>query len=629
MSTDRFTNSDPSSFTNAVAGDPLLHDPLDPETHSFFDNSDATHASTDLDLGTTHRRLSDLVQGYDWSADWKNLLNHKPQPPQPLRQPSTFSFLPPQPETPLPYLSESALGDTPLSTLQDAHDTLPEALPSSVQHSTHSKRHAPKRITAGKARRNLGGGPKTRPAFVLKLWNMVNDKSNDKYIEWLPDGQSFRVVNREQFEKVVLPKYFKHSNFSSFVRQLNMYGWHKVQDVTAGAMQSGEEMWQFKSPNFVRGREDLLDNIVRNKGSKGSDDEEDDFSKLFDELELIKANQRSIANDLNRIRKDNDLLWRECYQSRERHKAHSEAFEKILRFLATLYTSNQNKFVSSGPNMAPAAGGKQQLLLLPNEHAATPQTVSEDPSGFHAVSEDPSGFHTLSASNQISNASPHSTFRHRISSISSTDDARPAVSEPETPASNAMSPLHSGTIPQPTSLPQLSSTSSGTIPQLSNTSSGTIPQLSSTSSSTIPPQLSSALATLGSYPPAPPHPATQSLDSLSRDLDMQGESLQLVEDWVHKLVPEYDGSLPGDDNSSLPNHLDTLDTLNTLPEHLPDHLNTLPDHLPTLSGQPDAGPTGVPAIDLTRPEPDPFDVADFLNSNDLLDDMPPKRRRLE
>lgn len=109
-----------------------------------------------------------------------------------------------------------------------------------------------------------------------------------------------------------------------------MYGWHKVQDVTSGAMQSSDETWQFKSPNFVRGREDLLDNIVRNKGSKGSDDEEEgEFNKLLDELEFIKSNQVAIADDLSRIRKDNELLWRECYESRERHKAHTETFERF------------------------------------------------------------------------------------------------------------------------------------------------------------------------------------------------------------------------------------------------------------------------------------------------------------
>ncbi|ODV89881.1 hypothetical protein CANCADRAFT_19045, partial [Tortispora caseinolytica NRRL Y-17796] len=89
--------------------------------------------------------------------------------------------------------------------------------------------------------------PKARPAFVVKLWSMVNDPENSKYMHWTDDGTAFIVTGREQFEKSVLPKYFKHSNFSSFVRQLNMYGWHKVQDVTSGSLQAADDTWQFKS----------------------------------------------------------------------------------------------------------------------------------------------------------------------------------------------------------------------------------------------------------------------------------------------------------------------------------------------------------------------------------------------
>lgn len=64
--------------------------------------------------------------------------------------------------------------------------------------------------------------PSHANTFVHKLYNMVLDDQFQHLIAWNYTGASFIVCNIMEFARDVLPKHFKHNNFSSFVRQLNM-----------------------------------------------------------------------------------------------------------------------------------------------------------------------------------------------------------------------------------------------------------------------------------------------------------------------------------------------------------------------------------------------------------------------
>ncbi|KAF8177200.1 winged helix DNA-binding domain-containing protein, partial [Pholiota molesta] len=90
---------------------------------------------------------------------------------------------------------------------------------------------------------------------------MLEDPSFQSVVCWGPLGDCFVVKDMNEFTKAILPRMFKHSNFASFVRQLNKYDFHKVKNTDDN--QFGEHSWTFRHPDFHADRRDALENIKR------------------------------------------------------------------------------------------------------------------------------------------------------------------------------------------------------------------------------------------------------------------------------------------------------------------------------------------------------------------------------
>ncbi|XP_071702971.1 heat shock factor protein HSF24-like [Rutidosis leptorrhynchoides] len=91
--------------------------------------------------------------------------------------------------------------------------------------------------------------------FLIKTYQLVDDPMTDEMISWNENGNGFVVWKTVDFARDLLPSSFKHNNFSSFVRQLNTYGFHKTVP----------NKWEFANEFFKRDKKELLIKIHRRK----------------------------------------------------------------------------------------------------------------------------------------------------------------------------------------------------------------------------------------------------------------------------------------------------------------------------------------------------------------------------
>jgi HSF-type DNA-binding len=133
---------------------------------------------------------------------------------------------------------------------------------------------------------------KVKDLFPFNLHDMVESSSmssQSNIIRWFPHGRAFRVFDKDRLVNELLPRYLKRqTQFASFQRQLNMYGFLKL---TGDHADKGG----YYHPLFLRGRPALSKLIFRNEESeskvrrKWDPTTEPDFSQMRPVTDVVSG----------------------------------------------------------------------------------------------------------------------------------------------------------------------------------------------------------------------------------------------------------------------------------------------------------------------------------------------------
>ncbi|KAL2345180.1 hypothetical protein Fmac_006465 [Flemingia macrophylla] len=176
------------------------------------------------------------------------------------------------------------------------------------------------------------------PSFLSKTFDLVEDPSLDPIISWASTGASFVVWDPILFARHVLPRNFKHNNFSSFVRQLNTYvGTH-------GFRKIDPDKWEFFNEAFQRGKRHLLNNIQRRRppqsqqvGSRTRPHSDATKAGLEFEIEKLRNERSVLMQEVVELQQQQRTTLQRARHVNERLQSAELIQKQMVSFLAKFF----------------------------------------------------------------------------------------------------------------------------------------------------------------------------------------------------------------------------------------------------------------------------------------------------
>ncbi|OQR88166.1 HSF-type DNA-binding [Achlya hypogyna] len=181
----------------------------------------------------------------------------------------------------------------------------------------------------------------TAAIFLKKTYDMVSQSPAD-IAAWGPDGSTFVVKDPKEFAALMLPKYFKHCNFSSFVRQLNFYGFRKSKkEVLLVALETSDikNSWEFYHEHFHQHKPHLMAKIKR-KTNNSEDDTQtpapEQQSQVDDLRQQVSDLQAQLATLTGTLGQLSSMIQTVVDQAKQPEPARLPVLQKPDSFLQDL-----------------------------------------------------------------------------------------------------------------------------------------------------------------------------------------------------------------------------------------------------------------------------------------------------
>lgn len=200
-------------------------------------------------------------------------------------------------------------------------------------------------------------------SFLCKLYDILNDLEYGEIISWNKEGNGVIIKNITKLCKIVLPKFYKHKNYSSFVRQLNIYGFYKSQGILKDGEGFEHDIFnknitkeQIKQISLYKNQK----KIINNNNNTGENESKakalfenkknitnNDYFKLYEEEKNNSDFIKKLKEEFEDLRSGNKLMNDNLKEYQNIINGHKIFLEKILKRKNNNNSKNHKNFKKS------------------------------------------------------------------------------------------------------------------------------------------------------------------------------------------------------------------------------------------------------------------------------------------
>ncbi|CAK79166.1 unnamed protein product (macronuclear) [Paramecium tetraurelia] len=246
-------------------------------------------------------------------------------------------------------------------------------------------------------------------------FNNFQNPENEDIIGFTDKGNAFVVKDQSKLSNEILPTHFKHHNFSSFIRQLNMYGFKKIRNVN--------NQNEFSHYYFRRNMENLLVNIPRRNGGVKAKKEKSikmKNNKVKKIQEDLFEKYNSLKQDIQNINIESNFISKQVEQFQNTQSTLVESYHSIFMEFSVIKSKRQTyndlmcqllfKLTNASPNSS------EQIQNMVQKFNNTNQNTMSNGAGSSDNNNEQNGGSSKDDTNQSNGSNPQ-LEEERIKSV--------------------------------------------------------------------------------------------------------------------------------------------------------------------------------------------------------------------